>query len=164
MKNNNAFTLVEVLVVIVIIGLLLSIGTIDFVKYFDKAKIEGQTKELYADLMLARTQAITKQRANRVVISAAQFAMYSTQAAGALEYTKILKYPVTWAGGGTSKTIDFDERGLFDIVNNGNTSICVNGSVADIAVYNSVVVFSTRMQMGKLHIGGSCASTNIDIN
>ena len=163
MNNSNAFTLIELLVVMAIMGILMTIGTLNFSYYITKGKVEGQTKELYSDLMSARTQALTKQRANRVVISATQFQMYSSQDPGALLFTKTLKYGVTWAGGGTSKTIDFDERGLFSVVSNSNTSICVNGSVGDSAVYNSVVVFSTRMHMGKLNVGGSCASDNIDV-
>ncbi len=159
--NNSAFTLVELITVIAIMAIIGSIATLDFHKYNTKAMVEGQTKELFTDIMFARTQALSKQQALNVVITANQYQIVDSTTNAVLS-TKAIKYGVTWPGGGTSKIINFDERGLFDVVNNGNTAICVNGSVGDSAIYNSVVVLSTRVQLGKLNSGG-CTSANISV-
>lgn len=160
--KQHGFTLIEVLVVISIIGILSAIGTLQFQHYVNKANVEKQTKELYSDLMTARTEALIKQGNKRMVIYPTYYSYTSMGGAWSKGYSKAVRYNLQWAGGGTSKIIDFDERGLFDIVSNGNTSICVNHAAASDAVYNSVVVFSTRIQMGKLNEGAtSCAKDNI---
>lgn len=161
--KNRGFTLIEILVVIAIIGILGSIATLQFQKYMNKANVEKQTKELYADLMTARTEALTKQGNKRVIITPKFYSFTSTGGMWSKSYTKPVLFDLQWAGGGISRTLDFDERGLFDIVNNGNTSVCVNNAAATDAVYNSVVVFSTRIQLGKLNEGAACASTNITV-
>lgn len=163
--NSRGFTLVEILIVIGITGILLSIATLQFSDYLRKGVIDRQTKELYSDLMATRTAAVTQRSSKRVIIEPASFTFISSaMGSGSVRTTRVLSKPVTWAGkasGDTEKQIIFDERGTFDLVNNGNTTICVAPSLES-AQYDSIVVFSTRIHVGKL-TGVGCTSGNVTV-
>lgn len=164
--NRRGFTLVEIIVVTALIGILLTIATMQFSDYIRKGAIESQTKELYSDLMLIRTMAVTQRSSKRVVITPTSFSLISSSIGGGVtsgRTTKKLSKPVTWTGKSASDTktqIIFDERGTFNIVSNGNTSICVDPSLES-AQFDSIVVFSTRIHLGK--VGGDCDSDHITI-
>ena len=165
--NRRGFTLVEIIVVSALIGIMFTIATMQFSDYIRKGAIESQTKELYSDLMVTRSAAVTQHSTKRVVITPTSFSLISSSIGGGVtsgRTTKKLSKPVTWAGKSASDTqtqIIFDERGTFNIdVSNGNTSICVDPSLES-AQLDSIVVFSTRIHLGK--VGGDCDSDHITI-
>ena len=167
--SNRGFTLIEILIVIALIGILLSIGTLQFSDYIRKGAVERQTKELYSDLMTSRTAAVTQRSSKRVVITPTVFRFVSSSLGGGISSgstTRVLSKPVTWTGKAASDTqtqIIFDERGTFNIdIANGNTTICVEPSL-ETAQYDSIVVFSTRIHMGKVAFGGACNSANVTV-
>lgn len=165
--NSRGFTLVEIIVVSAIIGILLTIASMQFSDYIRKGAIESQTKDLYSDLMLTRVAAVTQRSSKRVIITPTAFTFISSAMGGGSGRTiRALARPITWAGksaGDTEKQIIFDQRGTFNIdVSNGNTTICVEPS-SESAVYDSIVVFSTRIHLGKVAFGGSCTSANVTV-
>ena len=166
--SRKGFTLIEVLVVVTILGIILSICTLQFSRFLAKGDIERQTQELYADFMATRTAAVTEHASKTVKITPTEVTYYSSPLGGGSTVTKKLSKRVTWAGKTSSETeklIIFDERGTFDIVNNGNTTICVEPSDESVRV-DSIVVFSTRIHMGKVYfqgLQGECKSVNVTV-
>lgn len=160
--NRRGFTLIEVIVVTGLIGILLSIATLQFGDYLRKGAIERQAKEMYADVMATRTAAVTQRSPKGVTITPTTITFVD---GGSGNSTRTLTKPVTWAGkssGDSGMLILFDERGTFDIANDGNTAICIEPSMAS-ARYDSIVIYPTRIQLGKVTFGGECTSANVAI-
>ena len=156
---QRGFSLVELMIVIAIMGILLSIATLNWNEMQTKSAVESQIKKIHADLMEVRLQALYSKRSRSVVISGQVYKSYSSTVitSTALE-TKQLRYPVVWNGGGT---LTFDAQGL----TNNQGSLCVM-LTSDIAVINSaavdsIVVSQARTNLGK-RTGGGCASANIE--
>jgi len=165
--NRRGFTLIEVIMVMVLMGILLSIASLQFSDYIRKGAIERQTKELYADLMATRVAAVTQRNSKRVIITPTVFTFVSSAlGSGSVRTSRNMTKPITWAGkasGDTETEIIFDERGTFNIdVGAGNTTICVEPSLQS-AQYDSIVVFSTRLHLGKVAFGGECKSDNVTV-
>jgi Tfp pilus assembly protein FimT len=156
------------MIVIALIGILLSTGTLQFSDYIRKGAIERQTQELYSDLMLTRTLAVTQRIPKRVDVTPTVFRFVSSSLGGGVSsgsVTRVLSKPITWTGKGSSteKQIIFDERGTFNIdVIDGNTTICVEPSFES-AQYDSIVVFSAMIYLGKVVFGGECKSDNVTV-
>ena len=165
--RRAGFSLVEILVVLTIMGTILAIGTLQFNLFMTKGTIERQTRELYADFMAARTAAVTQHTSKTVVITPTSVTFVSADLGGGTT-TKTLAKPITWAGkasGDAQKVIIFDEQGAFDVVNNGNTTICVKPTLEKAQV-DSIVLFSTRIHLGKVYfdgIQGDCTSDNVTV-
>lgn len=163
--RRAGYSLIEVLIVLTIMGTLLALGTLQFNRFITKGTIERQTRELYSDFMAARTAAVTQRTSKTVVITPTSVTFVSGELGGGTK-TKTMSKPITWAGkapADSEKVIIFDERGTFDIVGNGNTTICVEPSVEDAQV-DSIVIFSTRIHLGKIYfvgIQGVCNSDNV---
>jgi prepilin-type N-terminal cleavage/methylation domain-containing protein len=153
--KNRGFSLVELLVVIALIGILLSLATFGFSQYSRKSQITNQTRVLYGDLMEYRAKALYEKKNWTFKISAASYGIYSsTNTSVAPVSTVPLKHNVVF----NNPTVDivFDSQGL---VNSGK-SICIANS--NEAVVDSVVISTTRVQIGKKREGESCAAANID--
>lgn len=155
----NGFTLVELLTVIAIMGILLSIATLNWNAMQTKSAVESQIKQIHADLMEVRLQALYGKRARSVVISGQVYKSYSSTVitSTALE-TKQLRYPVVWNGG---VALTFDAQGL----TNNQGSLCVlptnSLTVINSAAVDSLVVSRARINLGK-RTGTECNSDNIE--
>ena len=154
--RQNGFSLVELVVVIAILAILLSIATLQFNQYIKKSVIEGQVRTMYTDLMTVRSQALFEKRDRTVTVTATTFSVYSSNlATGTPVLQRVLKYNVT--NSSMPYTVKFNSRGVIDGV---NASICIEPSDNPAAI-DSLVLFTTRIQMGKRNAGATCNSENI---
>lgn len=61
-KSVRGFTIIEVMVVIVIIGIMAGIAAPNFMNYLVSRRLSGATMQLYGDLMNARMQAVSQNK------------------------------------------------------------------------------------------------------
>jgi type II secretion system protein H len=152
--DSYGFTLIEVLVVMAIMGVILALSTLYFGQMNQKSLIERQTREMYADLMGARTQALYQKQPRTVTVTASQYTISPWNQGGtATVLQRSLSKPVTVNPAGA---FTFDERGMAS----ATVGICVqedgnNGSV------DSLLVFPTNIGIGKRNAGGACSSAQI---
>jgi len=163
---NGGFTLTELIIVMVIMGLLLSIASLNFHDWQIKSQIERQTRELYTDINTARTESIYRKLTHRITFQPGSYVLkrYSSEnepsTAGTVLLTKNLSYQLTLDDGGlvTDKFIEFNMRGLISGTNftSQNPTIRVN-PVGTAAMFDCLIIDVARTNMGKME-NGSCVS------
>jgi len=174
--RNDGVSLIELLVGISIISILaISLG-FSFQGWMSKYRVENQMKELYADLVDARTMAMVRNRMHFVVLNAADYRIYEDTDDDAnadigagdlpvLQYRlpgtsnvkpKTVKYNLGWTG-----TVGFDTRGLAWQYTAPATRVAASitvyatlpsGTETD---YDCLLIAPSRIRMGKM-AGGSC--------
>lgn len=145
--KQDGFTLIEMLIVIAIAAIIMAIATINFGTWTAKSNIEGEIREMYADLMTARARAIDTNRTHSVAFSGVQYTI--TDDTGAVIIRKTMKNPITVAGGALS----FDNRGLASITSPAAITISLTNNAG--AVFDCIIIEQTRMNMGIMS-GGAC--------
>ena len=162
MKTKSGFTLVELMVVVAIIGIILTIATMNFTQWNDKYTVESYTKQIYSILMKARNDAANTNIQNLVTLTANQVTTLQDATGNGVadpgEPTTTNPYPrfviKSNIAGGLPATIIFDRRG---ITNNIQTISIPVRSVTDPAGYSPnaspgvdcIVVATTRINMGR---------------
>lgn len=155
--NRTGLSLIELLVVLVIIGTLLAIGTFQFNQFLRKSETEGQTRRLYGDLMELRSQALFEKRNKTFLLSANSYSIYSSTVTSVSPVdTTIIKRSIT---NNNSVDIVFDSRGMLPNAPDDSQTICVTEE--NDAAVDSVVVSITRLQIGKRKGGMACNAANI---
>ena len=145
--------MIELVIVIGLIGILLSLATFGFSRYSQKSNITNQTRLMYGDLMEYRSKALYEKKNWTFKISGSGYGIYSSiNTTVAPVSTVIFKYPVLF----NTTNIQFDSHGM---TNNSGT-VCISGS--NEAVVDSVVISTTRVQIGKRKEGLNCVAANID--
>src|SRR6266511_686232 len=74
--KDSGFSLLELLTVIVIISVLIAIAALNGREWMERYQVEGQIKEMYADLMNARVSAMQRNRVFFVTLAANQYTIY----------------------------------------------------------------------------------------
>ena len=158
--TRNGFTLVELVVVVGIIGILLTVGTLQFHQYTLKANIESQVRTMYADLMKARSEAALQKAPRSFNVTDTDFIVYpSTDGSGTPLHHTVFKYP---ASSEITLSIEFDTRGVARFPGSiPSMAVCVQ-PLGNPAFIDSIVITPTMIQMGKWK-QGSCTSANIDV-
>ena len=161
---NAGFTLVELMVVIAIMAIIGAISTLSFNSIQAKSKMESQTREIYADLMDARTRAFTRKKVHGIVFQPSSYVMksYSSEIEynfpndapvknGVVVMSKSLKYSITKTNTSTAFT-DYNSSILFDITGFTTTAtgftVVVN-PVTTSPNLNCLVISAARVNMGK---------------
>lgn len=154
--KSSGFTLLEIIIVMAILGTLFGIATMSGRDWLEQYRVEGQTKELYADLMNARVSALQKNRVFFVTLQTAnQYAIYEdtnpspdgdedlqpTQ--DTLVMQKPTRFPLQFRLGLGLTTFNFGKSGLVSL----NGTIRFDTSVDPFS--DCIKLFSTRILMGK---------------
>lgn len=163
--NSRGFSLIELLVIMLLMGILGTIATLNWQGMKVKSDTETQAKTLYADLASIRLQALYSKRARSVRIDNQVFKVYSSaDTTGDPIETKNLTYMTVWNATSLLKTgsLTFDAQGL---MNGNQRSICIlpTGDTIDVssATVDSLVISQARINLGK-RTGGNCDSDNIE--
>ncbi|MDD5105308.1 MAG: type II secretion system protein [Desulfuromonadaceae bacterium] len=162
MTKNNGFSLIELVIVIAIMAIATSIGTISFNAWQTKYKVEAQTREIFNDLNQARANAFQQKKAHRVIFLPGSYVMksYSSESEARNSGRTLISKPALTFGltkkSGSSLTdavndsVEYDTRGFA----NDNFTLIVNPYTAG-SVVNCIVISATRVNLGKIN-GTTC--------
>lgn len=163
--SQRGFTLIELIVVLVVMGILLSIAALNFSDWMRKAQIEKQTRELFTDLNFARSESIFRKRRHSIVFDASAngyaFRRYSSEnegratGGGILLFSKGTSYSFSRADGSSvaNDIFQFDIRGFAPTPNDTGT-IRIN-PMGSGAAFDCIVIATSRINIGKME-GSSC--------
>jgi prepilin-type N-terminal cleavage/methylation domain-containing protein len=163
--RENGFSLVELLVVIVISGTLLAISSLYFSAMTVKNGIEREMKEMYADLMTIRSEALFQKKTRSVTITATIFSVYSSNNVGVTPLSsKTLSYAVNLflypSSSPATLQIDYDNRGVATF--GGDNTIlkaAVCAQMTGKSSIDTVAATQTIVQMGRQKSAG-CSYDN----
>ncbi len=180
--NNKGVTLVELIVVISIISILALALGFSYFGWQGAYKVEKSTKDLFTDLMDARSRALTRSREYFVDFptATAYRVIEDTNGSGTLNNgdtiiipppptilpltnQKVVEYDITTDAGGV---LTFTRRGIINALSltedNPEIAICFS-STAD-PDYDCIELSQTRINMGRLDTkiadGGDCDAVN----
>jgi prepilin-type N-terminal cleavage/methylation domain-containing protein len=156
MMKNRGVTLIELVIVIAIIGILVIALGFSYQGWMGRYKVERVTKDIYSDLMTARSMAMSRNRSYFVDFpTPTSYTMFEDSNDDSVfdpadaelpSFPKTVEYDITWAEG----AIAFDKRGL---IQPEGTIRLVTLNDPD---YDCIVISQTRINMGKLDGGGAC--------
>ena len=168
--NDKGFSLLEMLVVITIMVTLLAIGTLQFNDMTRKANIEKQTRQLQADLMKVRSEALLQKRPRAVTFASTAtqtiFSMYSSTNT-AVGVGPVAQDKLNYVMEPAPVTISFDQMGIADstsfniLVDPHRMALCVTSNDSQVA-YDSIVVSQTMITVGKRQQGQNCTYDKVD--
>lgn len=158
----SGFSIIELIVVVSIIGILLSIGTINFHNWQVKSGIDKETRELYTDINTSRLNSIHTKKRHGLVFNTNNYVMknYSSDNenidAGSILSTKQLPYAMTKISSGSSialsgERIIYDTRGF--IFNGVGLTVAVNPVSS--GSFDCIVISEGRTNIGKM-TNGAC--------
>lgn len=180
MKNSKGVTLIELAIVLAIIGILAVATALSFEGWLGRYKIESEFKEMYADLMNAKTRAMSNNRTHFLTLAATQYTIQEDidpwpNGDGLLTASDSVRpaaygdpipfiqknldtnHPITWSNAGDTQ-VDIDTRG----VSNEDKVICSNTDIE--SDYDCILISASRVNLGKLTTripdGGACDANN----
>jgi prepilin-type N-terminal cleavage/methylation domain-containing protein len=156
--DNKGFALLELLVVILIMGTLMTIATLEFNSWQKRAQIERQTRELFADLNQARMDSFHLKKRHSIVMQPGSytFRRYSSENenhfAGTAVRIRNVSYQITKASGSSAAddVVEFDIRGF----TNDWDTYRIN-PIGTAALVDCIVIATGRTNLGKME-GTSC--------
>lgn len=160
--KNQGFTLVEMLVTILIMGILLAVAIPNFT--LKKANVEKQTKELYSALMDARLTAMTYRQRTALFVGSNKyiFKIYSSDndingtarstINTAYTINKIDQFGALATVDVTADKVEFDVNGVVQ----GTKATFVIPPINSDVGKNCIVVHTTRTNIGRMASGTTC--------
>ncbi len=160
-SDKAGFSLTELVMVIAIIGILLSVVTLNFNQWTNKAHIERGIRELHSDLNTARMDSIFRKNRHSLVINDTatgyvlkrySSANESRTTGGTVLFTKSGKYQYAYKDGdpAADRIFEFDIRGF----TSDWDTIRINPTGSG-AAFDCVTVSATRSNLGQM-TGGNC--------
>ena len=160
---RGGFTLVEIMIALAIVGIVVMLATSSFRGMMEKYRVEGETKQIFADLMDARGRAMQRNRSFFVQINANDYKTYedtnpAPDGEGSLDTsndTLVANATVTHAistnnlVGGGNFTFRFNRNGIASAT---GTIRVTSTAQPD---YDCITVRETRIKMGKWN-GTTC--------
>lgn len=168
MSSKKGFTLVEMLIVIILIGILVSVATLQFQQWIEVRNVEKQTREMYADLMDLRINSIQIKRISRAAFGPDRVQFRHSSIFNAYpSTTRLYRFPLRYmpAGGAqtapnsseSTSTVRFDERGQTTLE---NWAIVVLPRNATAPHYqsgeNCIIINNTITKIGRMENASSC--------
>ncbi|MBP2682147.1 MAG: hypothetical protein H6Q79_186 [Deltaproteobacteria bacterium] len=153
--SRGGFTLVEVLVALSIVGILAMLATGTFQRMMEKYRVEGETKQIFADLMDARGRAMQRNRSFFVQITGNGYSTHedttpAPDGNGTLESTDAVAASAT-----VRHTITCDPVGLSVFRFNRNGIPSATGIIRLSSTarpdYDCITVRETRIKMGQFN-------------
>jgi len=154
MNDNRGMTLIELIVVITVVGILIAAISTNFMGWRSKYKVESQMKEMYIDLMNARSRAMERNRMHFVDLSVADRYTICEDSSpgpdgdGVLQtgvdrqvLQKNFDQPITFT---TGNTVTFNSNGLL-----ATGAGVVRATTSYDADYDCVGLETTRIIMGQ---------------
>jgi prepilin-type N-terminal cleavage/methylation domain-containing protein len=162
---QKGFSLIELVVALGIISVLITFATLSFNQWTHKQNIEKEVKQMYADMMTMRQQAMVTGMTHDVQFPNTKnisFRRYSSEGdvLGLQVGKAALPYPVLVSN---TNPIEFNQRGL--MADPIDKVICVFSDVEPSV--DSLVITQSRISMGKIKNQGSkdaaaCKKSNIE--
>lgn len=152
--NERGFTLTEMLIVIVVIGILTGIAVYGFGKERLKSSIEAEVRDMYTEIVNARLQSFYTKQPRSVIVDGTLFKVIDTASSATL-VEKTLIHPVVLNT--TDTQLNFDRSGL---TFGAFSSICIEPAGNSGAI-DSIVISAAKINMGKRASGGSCGTSTI---
>lgn len=160
MSNERGITIVELVVVVAMIAILLTIGSLNFSQMQRKSKVEEQVRSIYSTLTDVRLQAMYTKTPRAVTVVGSSLRIYATDDTTVAPASVVnLAFPMVI--GPETGAVVYDASG---VVNAADRAICVQpGDVADNpGNTDSTIISTVRTYMGKRRSGGACAPSSID--
>lgn len=162
--GRKGFSLIELIVIMAIAGVLISMATISFNQWIRRYNIEKEVKELYADMMSMRQQALVTGMNHGVDFDSDRrviFRRYSseTDTAGTVVRTRELAYPIEISDE-SDREFKFNSRGM--VTEDIEKSVCVYSEFQP--PLDSILITPSRISVGKIkNQGSSCEKDNITL-
>ena len=161
-KRSGGFTLIELLAVVCIAALLAGLAFLSFSNWARKYDIESQVLMLHADLLRARSAAISRNRSHFVVLKTGSYYVAAdthpapfgdgdlTEHDAVVVPEKVFSRPIN-----NPSTLTFNARGMATLYR----TICVYSDVKPGT--DCIIIHRARINTGKIHNQmGDCDSDN----
>jgi prepilin-type N-terminal cleavage/methylation domain-containing protein len=158
-EGRGGFTLVEIMIALAIVGIVVMLATSTFQGMMEKYRVEGETKQMFADLMDARGRAMQRNRSFFVQINANDYKTYedttpAPDGDGLLDNTTD-----TLVAGVTVRHTIIPTAGLSGFRFNRNGIASATGTIrlssTALPDYDCITMNATRIKMGQ-YIGTNC--------
>jgi Tfp pilus assembly protein FimT len=164
--RNAGITLVEIMVIVSIISILIIAFGFSFEGWMGNYRIESQIKELYSDLMEARTRAMTRNMVHFTVLNTDSYQIYEDtnnsygdapdagdQAIWTSPKTLEYEYQLKMISAGVFPLqLTFDTRGL---ISNATAAISFRIDNTLSPDFDCLIIDEARIRIGKTNITGT---------